>query len=95
VPEVLEVPMGQGFGKDVCSVICRAHVSEGNSAVFNQLVDVMEFDADMFYIRVANVVLCQVPSSIVVAQKRCGGRQGKAEAGEEFTKEGKLVGGIV
>ncbi len=92
---MLEVPTGQGFGEDVRGVVHRAHASEGNSAIFNQLMDVMEFDVDMFYVGVTNMVLCQVPSSIVVTQKRCGGGWGKAEASEEFMKEGELVGGIV
>jgi hypothetical protein len=41
------------------------------------------------------MVLCQATCSIIVAQERRGGRRGEAKAGEEFTKEGKFVGGIM
>jgi hypothetical protein len=70
-------------------------MNQGDGAVFNQLTDVVEFHADMFHVWVAHMVLCQAMCSIVVTQERHGSRWGEAEASEEFTKEGKFMGGIV
>ena len=65
--EVLEVAMGQGFSKDVCSVVHGAHVCEGHSAILNKLADSMELDMDVFDIRMADVVFHQASCGVVIA----------------------------
>jgi hypothetical protein len=83
-PQALEVASGQGFGENICSVVLRAHACECDGAFLHQIADVVELDADVFYVRVANVVLCQPTSSVVVAQERSGVSRTKAKASEEF-----------
>ena len=64
--QALEVPMGQGFGEDIRSVVLRVHVHERGSAFLNQVVDVVEFYPDVLDIRMAYVILHQSSSGIVV-----------------------------
>jgi hypothetical protein len=63
---VLEIATGQRFGQDICSVVSRMHVSEGDCAFFNQFVDIVKLYVDMFDIGVSNMVFSQTSGSIIV-----------------------------
>ncbi len=64
--QVLEVTIGQGLGKNIHGVVLRVHVCECNGAILHKIADVVELDPDVFHIRVADMILCQLMSGIVV-----------------------------
>jgi len=53
----------------------------------NIVVDGVEFDPNVFYLRVKDLVFCKAGSGIIIAIDRCASSAGEPEAVQELSQE--------